>query len=524
MPAQQHLQTPFERWFAVIAVSIGSFSSLLSSTTIDVAFSPLMHYFSMSMTTAQWTITLYMIIMTIAMLLAADLVKRIGIKATSTVSFTFFITGCYLGGSAESIEALFAGRLLQGLGAGLQTPLAAIVVTKSFPKERIGFAMGIFGSVMLLAPALGPVVGGLLIDLSNWRILFYFQLPLALFSLLAGRAALPKGEISAQGRYDWPGLALIAGFICSLFAAMNQYRDAGVGAISFQLALGGAVLALWLFIHNEGKAKNPLVDLTIFAITPFSLNLVIIFMLGAGMFSSILLIPFYLIETLGYSPGEAGMALLPAGIVMAVSAPIAGKMADRFSPAKVIVPSLLVFASSGWFLSCIELDATIGYIVVGALLSRIGLSFLLPSLYASTLRHLNGQYTEYGSSLMNFARQLGGSVGVMLFSSKFAEYAQHHQLLVDTHHLQASFTKYQAMISQAFYTLSTDLGSSQQEPSRYWLEQLASAPKQVSEYVAFTNIFYLVAIAALSCVGLWLASFALSKRHSQAIEDSPAQN
>lgn len=501
----------FQRWMAVAAVSIGSFSSLLSSTTIDVAFSPLMAHFGMSMETAQWTITLYMIVMTIAMLLAADMVKRIGVRATSDISFVIFTIGCILGGIADSVEMLFFGRVLQGIAAGLQTPLAAIVVTKSFPQERIGYAMGIFGSVMLLAPALGPVIGGLLIDQSSWRMLFYFQVPLAIFSLFAGHLALSKGEISTKGRYDWSGLIILSISMCSLFAAMKFYRSHGVDSALFFITCTLSMITLVAFLQNEKKAINPLVDLNIFGISPFSINLIIIYLLGAGMFSSILLIPFYLIETLHYTPGQAGMALLPAGIIMAVSAPIAGRLADRYTPPYIIIPSLVIFALSGFFLSEVKLDSTIGFIVIGAVISRIGLSFLLPSLYSSTLRHLKGQYTEYGSSLMNFARQLGGSTGVMFFSAKFAELAERHQGLVSSENLGQSIGQYREVMEDAF--IKVDVGNEQY--GQLVLSKLAEQPKQVAEFFAFTNIFYIVGFSSLGCILLWLASFAASKRHAE---------
>ncbi|MBU2060315.1 MAG: DHA2 family efflux MFS transporter permease subunit, partial [Bacteroidetes bacterium] len=412
---------PLKHWLAVFAVSFGSFSSLLSSTTIEVAFPNLMGSFGIELKSAQWTITLYMILMVMAMLISADMVKRLGIKKVSGISFTLFIFSTWLGGISDNTATLFVARALQGFSAGLQAPLGAIVVISLFPKERIGAAMGIFGAVMLLAPSIGPVIGGFIIEYFSWRVIFFFQIPLSVISLILGIIFLPRGEISSSGKYDSLGLAILMGFISSLFFSFHYLRELGGNSLEFQLSISLCIFTIYFFYKVETLAANPIVNIEVFKIVPFTLNLWIIFFLGAGMFSSILLIPFYLLKTLGYPPGQVGLALLPAGIFMVITSPLAGMLSDRVAPAKVIIPSLCVFSLSGFYLSSIQIGTPLIYIVIGSIIARLGLSFLLPSLYTNTIRALQGKHTEYGSSLMNFSRQIGGAIGVMYFSSEFAQ-------------------------------------------------------------------------------------------------------
>jgi MFS family permease len=176
----------------IFAVGFGSFTSLLSSTTIEVAFPQMMGALALDLNQVQWTITLYMIVMTIAMLLAADVVKRIGVKSTFVLSFVIMSIGSLIGGLSDNLLVLLTGRFFQGFAAGLQAPLATIILGQIFPKNKMGIAMGFFGAIMLMAPAMGPVVGGYIIEVLSWREVFHFQLPMAALSIILAMFYLPN--------------------------------------------------------------------------------------------------------------------------------------------------------------------------------------------------------------------------------------------------------------------------------------------------------------------------------------------
>lgn len=497
-------------WLPVFAVSFGSFSSLLSSTTIEVAFPNLMGTLGIELNSAQWTITLYMIVMTIAMLLSADLVKRFGIRKVSGFSFSLFFLSSWLGGVAQDPETLFVARALQGFSAGLQAPLGAIVVINLFPKDRIGAGMGVFGSIMLLAPSLGPVIGGLIVEYHSWRAVFYFQLPMAVISFVLGQALLPKGEVTTSGKYDWFGLITLAVIILMVFYCLNIVSKQGTHVFILQVGVAVIVIGLIVFAQVEKVASNPIIDLNVFKVLPFSLNLVVIFMMGAGMFSSILLIPYYMLKTLNFTPEQVGLALLPAGLVMAVSSPLAGRLSDRIEPPKIIVPSLFIFSLSGFYLSQIQIGTAIWGLAIGAIIGRIGLSFLLPSLYTNTIKSLNGNFTEYGSSLMNFSRQLGGAIGVMYFSSEFSKNS-----FITAKYIQYETEKVHVLDSARNFLHNADVPLTQLtaiEQDAYYFNNINTDINLMAEHMSFINLFKFIGYASLAGIAIWLLSYYLSTR------------
>lgn len=492
-------------WPAVLCMAFISFSSLLSSTTIEVAFPDIMGSLGVGLETAQWCITIFLIVMTVSMLLTADLVQRIGLRATSALSCLMLIGSSWTGGVAESIEILFLSRAVQGFSAGIIVPLGVILVTRLFPPNKIGRAMGVFGAIMLLAPSMGPVIGGFLVEYSSWRILFFIQVPLALMSLLLGNIFLPKHQVKREGRYDWMGfsflsISLAAGYTC--FFLMTVY---GLRSFALQVSAFIYFISTGLFIYSECRASCPIVELGIFRNSAFVINLFIIFVVGVGMFSTILLIPYYLLETLHFTPAQVGLSLLPVGVVMCLIAPIAGIISDVVKPATVIIPSLLLFAISGYFLSETRIGSSLTYIIVGAVIGRIGLSFLLPTLYTHTIRVLEGKFVECGSSLINFARQTGGAVGVMYFSTLFAEMSY-----VNTRATQFDVSNRVAVMEDynRLHEFEPDYkGVPESEAPTYVETTLQKDIELVSEHLSFIGIFKFLGWTSMLCVFLWIGAF-----------------
>ncbi len=503
-------QSAINRWIPVLTISIGGFTSLLSSTTIEVAFPNLMSAFGIDLKTAQWTVTLYMIVMTLAMLMAADLVKRFGVKQVSIVSFVLFIIGTWVGGSATTVSELLIGRTLQGFSAGLQAPLAAIVVANSFPKDRIGTAMGIYGLIMLMAPAVGPVAGGLLIDAFQWPMLFYFQIPFAAVSAVLAYNFLPDdNQTSGNGQYDWVGLLLLTLFISSIFFSISYMTEESTAYLWLPVLILAPLLLLVIFVFVENRVSNPLVNTELFKVAPFSINLVVIFLLSSGMFSTILLVPLYMIETLHMTPGTAGLALLPAGLAMAVASPLAGRLSDKYSPIVIVFPGLLLFAFASFYLSTYELGASLNVIIMSSVLGRLGLSILLPSLYSSSFRVLDGKFTEYASSMLNFARQIGASIGILMFSGYYSisSYKNSENIMDNLREDGGEFLEYGKNLSmeiEKYSLVSWRVDSVVKGEINQYVNQ-------ISEHIAFIDAFFTIAIITLASSIIWLISFLLMK-------------
>ncbi|KNC66887.1 DHA2 family efflux MFS transporter permease subunit [Pseudoalteromonas ardens] len=494
----------------IFTVGLGSFSTLLSSTTIEVAFVQVMGELAMDLSEAHWTVSLYMVVMTIAMLLTADLVNRIGCRYTFIVSFIIMISGSLIGALADGLFSLLCGRALQGFAAGLQAPLATIILGRIFAREKMGIAMGFFGAIMLLAPALGPVIGGYLIDFMSWRGLFAFQIPMAALSLLCALIFLnpDKPQQAAYG-YDWAGLCILTGVLSGFFISLQLVEEVGVYATEFAVSCGVSALLALMFYFYEKNTAQPLVNFALFRDTVFSVNIVVICVLGIFLFSSILIVPLYLLEIRGLSARQAGEALLIPGLIMAFMAPFSGWLSDRFPPREIILCGLLINAYAIWLTAQQDVSSAIIAIVVATSLSRIGMSVMLPSLYVSSLRHLDGPMLAYGSSMINFARQIGGALGVMLFS-----------LLYERSKYIASDQLWQSAGNAMASTGYLNLDATSREYSR--IEQGIHA---LSGTAAFQSVFYLNLLMNIICLGLllltYLPAWRATLRKSQ-ISDSPA--
>jgi predicted MFS family arabinose efflux permease len=311
-------------------------------------------------------------------------------------------------------------------------PIPAIIILRAFEPHEQGRASGIFGMGVVLAPAIGPSIGGLLVDGLGWRSIFYMVVPFCLASLWLARRYVPTNApggavANPQGAaLDWPGLLLATvGTLCLLNGLVELHSNpagtASVLLISAALALGAFVLLQrrMLRSHNRQPALNvaPLMNLSLFADRRFAMGSIVAFIYGIALFGSTYLLPVYMQMGLGLSPSYVGTILLPAGLVLAVSIAIVGRMADRQPTHRLVSVGLVLLAASFALMVTIDLrrpEQIVPLLMAWAILGRIGLGFILPSLNLGAMRGLDPTRIPQGSSVINFLRMLGGAAGVSL--------------------------------------------------------------------------------------------------------------
>jgi len=484
----------------ILTVGLGSFSTLLSSTTIEVAFVQVMGELGMNLNETQWTVSLYMVVMTVAMLLTADLVNRIGCKYTFLFSFMLMIIGSAIGGWADGLISLLCGRALQGIAAGLQAPLATIILGRIFAKEKMGIAMGFFGAIMLLAPAFGPVIGGYLIEVMSWRGLFAFQIPMAALSFVCALSFLQQDLPSERShKYDWWGLSLLTALLSTFFICLQLAELEGVYTTEFAVCCAACALFTYIFYFVERGSPQPLVNFSLFKDHVFSINVVVICVLGVFLFSSILIVPLYLVEIKGLSARQAGEALLIPGLLMALMAPFSGWLSDRFPPREIILCGLIFNVFAIWLTAKQDVASAIFTIIMATAFSRVGMSVMLPSLYVSSLRRLDERQLPYGSSMINFARQIGGALGVMLFSLLYE-----HSKSVSSDRLWQSAVK--ALESRGYVDW-------EETPSE--LSSIEQGIHALSGNAAFQSVFNINLLMNIVCIALILLTYLPTLRQNQ---------
>lgn len=401
---------PRYKWLALSVVMVGAVASILSSTIVNVALPHLSAEFRVGIERAQWVGSVHMAATTVSMLAVPWLLGRFGFRRTFFAAMALLFAGSAGGGLAPSFEWLVGARVLQGIASGLAQPLSMVLILRAFDEHEQGRASGIFGFGVVLAPAVGPVVGGLLTDAIGWRAVFWIGLPFALLAAAMARALLPRMPQAPDERpFDWRGMALLATFVPSLLVFFVQLHDHGLSMVTFGW-LAATALACVALVAWERAADAPLVDLRVFRFGDFRRGTVVAFIYGAGLFGSTLLVPLFVQHSLHYSAAQSGVLLLPAGVALALTIPIAGRLSDKLAPRLLVGSGLLAFGVSFALMAAFPL-AGFAALALMLILGRIGLGLVLPSLSLATVRRVDPEYTSQAASLFNFTRMLGGAAG-----------------------------------------------------------------------------------------------------------------
>ena len=415
------------RWVVLFTVMVGSVAGIMSSTIINVAIPDLSHHFAVGQERAQWVTSGFMMATTIAMLTTPWLLARLGYRRTYSATMWLLMAGGIVGGFADNFTLVLVARVAEGMAAGAVQPIPAIIILRAFQPHEQGRAMGVFSTGLVLAPALGPSIGGLLVDWFGWRSIFFMVVPFCLASLWLSARYLPTtgpGGASAGSHVqpmDWPSLLLAGtGTLFLLNGLVQLHAGPTTGTLAL-LATAMVVLGWFVLrqrrlsasmVHGEGKA--PLLHSALFADHRFAMGTIVAFTYGMALFGSTYLLPVYMQLALGLSPSLVGAILLPSGLVLAVAIALVGRAADRYSTHILVTMGLGLLALSFALVLLIALHTPIWHLVAYTVLGRIGLGFIFPSLNLGAMRGLHKDLIAQGSSAISFMRMLGGSAGVSL--------------------------------------------------------------------------------------------------------------
>ena len=406
------------RWWVLLTVMVGTMASIMASTIINVAVPDISRVFHLGQERAQWLSAGFMAAMTWSMLTTPWLLARFGYRRTYVGVVLVLLAGGLIGGSSPWFWLVLAMRVVEGLAAGVLQPIPAIIVMRAFESHERGRAMGIFGFGVVLAPALGPSVGGVLVEWFGWRSIFFVVVPFCIAAVGLARRFLPMhgpGDAApARGGapLDWRGLALIGVVLLALLNGMVELhgQDKRVGWALLALS----VAALIGFVVYQRRAKRPLMELRLFEHRAFAMGSVVAFIYGMGLFGSTYLVPVFMQLALHLPPSQAGAVLLPAGFVLAGTIPLASRYVDRIPVSRIVATGLLLLAASFLLMLTVGPATSLLWITLWAIVGRIGLGCVLPSLNLGAMRGLPDPFIPYGASTINFMRQLGGAVGISL--------------------------------------------------------------------------------------------------------------
>ena len=417
------------RWLLLLSVMLGTMASVMSSTIMNVAIPDMSQHFTLGQTRVQWVSSGFMVASTVSMLTTPWMLSRFGYRRTYEICMLMLLGGGIAGGLADDYSWVLVARIVEGLAAGVVQPIPVIIIMNAFAPEERGRASGLFGTGVVLAPAIGPSVGGLLVDAFGWRSIFFMVVPLALAALWLARRYVPTtapGGVqanAASGRLDWWGLVMALVGTVLLLNGMVAWRESGT-AQGLPLLLGAGLLAAcfvaWQmrlqrrFQHHATGAQAPLMDLRVFTHRSFLMGSLVAMTYGTALFGSTYLLPVFMQSGLGLSASYVGSALLPAGFMLAITITLVGRWADRTDKRLLVLVGLALLASSFALMSTVDPNRGLLTLWLWTIVGRMGLGFILPSLNLGAMQGMPAHLIPQGASVVNFLRMLGGAAGVSL--------------------------------------------------------------------------------------------------------------
>lgn len=389
-----------------------SFVMVISSTIVNVSIPDVMGAFGIGQDQAQLMATAFNVAMVTSQLLNAWVVAVFGQRYGFTGTLLVFTAGSFIGGFADEYGMIVFGRVLQGAAAGCIQPLIMVTIFQVFPEDKRGFAMGIYGMGLTLAVGLGPVLGGVAIELLDWRYIFLAPVPLVFIALGMGIVFMPSVRKPDDQVFDWVGYVLInVALFCCMTALTDGQREGWVSNYTtgyFLIAMvSGASFVFW-----QARGGETLIDVSLFQNRNFALCAVIAFTFGMGNFGTAYAVPVFGQLVQGQTALNAGNMMLPAAIVVFLALPFTGRMADAISPRAGIMAGLALFALGTLPMASADANTPYFHLVLFSVIARGGMSFTMPFIMNTALRTLRPEQLNAGGGTINFCRQLGGSLGL----------------------------------------------------------------------------------------------------------------
>jgi EmrB/QacA subfamily drug resistance transporter len=408
------------KWYVMAAVSMGVFLATIDGSIVNVALPTLVRALDTEFAVVQWVVLAYLLTVTTLMLSVGRLGDMIGKKPLYSAGFVVFTLSSALCGLSPSVYWLIGFRVVQAIGAAMMMALGTAIVTEAFPPSERGKAIGITGSMVSIGIVLGPVLGGLLIGALSWHWIFFVNLPIGIVGTWMVLRFVPAFKPAGKQRFDLAGaLTLFAGLMAFLLA-LTLGQQVGFGEWYVLVLFGTSFVCLAAFVAIERSVRDPMIELGLFRNRLFSINLVTAFMIFISMAGTIILMPFYLENVLGYDTQSVGFLLAIVPIALGITAPISGSMSDRFGTRPITVLGLGILLVGFVAVSTLSPDTTaLGY-VLRFLPIGIGIGIFQSPNNSAVMGAVPRERLGIASGLLAITRTLGQSVGIAALGAVWA--------------------------------------------------------------------------------------------------------
>jgi DHA2 family multidrug resistance protein len=414
-------------WIIAISVMLGTFLEVLDTTVVNVSLPHIAGSMSATVDESTWVLTSYLVANAIVLPMTGWLANHFGRKRILMTSIAGFTTASVMCGLAPNLPFLIFFRIIQGAAGGGLQPLSQAIMLEAFPPEQRGKAMAFWGLGIVVAPMLGPVLGGWITDSYSWRWIFYINLPIGIAALLMSKAFIwDPGYISRRSeRVDYWGIGFLALGIGALQIMLDKGQEDDWFGSHFIVTLAViAAAGLIAFVIRELLDSHPVVDLRVFRIRTYATGVFMMTVLGFVLYGSTVLIPIFLQTLLGYPALQAGFAMLPRGLGSFIAMPFVGILMSKIEPRKLLLVGFVVAAYAMWMLGRIDLNAGYWDIFWPQFIQGISMGFLFVPLTTITHDPISKERMGNATSIFNLMRNIGGSVGIAAVTTMVARQTQ----------------------------------------------------------------------------------------------------
>ena len=499
-------------WLVAVVVALAVFMEVLDTTIANVALRYISGGLAISSDEASWVVTTYLVSNAVALIASSFIAQRYGRKQFYLVCLALFTFASIMCGLAWNLPSLLVFRMIQGFAGGGMVPVSQSILTDSFPPAKRGQAFAVFGIAVVVAPVVGPTLGGWLSDNLSWHWCFLINGPVGAFAfalvyfLVSEPAELEKkrAEMRKKGiRFDFVGFLLVATFLGSLEMVLDRgqiedWFDSGFIIVASMICAAALITAIpWLLTKS-----NPAVDVRLIATRQFGSCMVVMLAIGAILIATTQFVPQILQQNYGYTATWAGLALSPGGLVTMFMMFAAGQLTSRIQPKYLIAVGAGIIAFSMYQMTRVSPDLNFGFFVWSRLYLGLGLPLIFIPITAASYDGLRPDQTDQASALINAARNTGGSIGVSVASNVLAHREQWHQSRLVEHVMPSNPAYFSTM--QNLQQLFAQHGASAPDAQNQALGLIGQQVQVQASYLAYIDVFYVLAIISASAIPLAL--------------------
>jgi len=488
-------------WIVAASVMLATFMEVLDTSVANVALPHISGNLSATNEEATWVLTSYLVSNAIILPATNWLSRYFGRKRFLIACIIIFTAASALCGAATSLGMLIFARIMQGAGGGALQPIAQSVLLESFPPEKRGQAMAVYGLGIVVAPIIGPTLGGWITDNYSWRWIFYINVPVGALAIFMANAFVedpPYIRAQRPGRIDYVGFGLMALGLAALqlILDLGQQEDWFESAFILRTAVI-AVVALVGFVIWELRSDEPIVNLRVLKNRNFAVGVMLISVMGVVLYGSIALLPLFLQTLMGYPATASGMAVSPRGFGSILSMIIVGRLVGKVDGRWLIMFGFAVLAYSTWMLAGLNLDIAMSNVVWPNIVSGCAMGFIFVPLTTMAMGTLPNEQVGNASGVYNLMRNTGGSIGIAAMTTMLARSAQTHQTAIAAH-----MTAYDPVFQQRLHEIAGALGlrGGGFAATQQALASIYGTVLRQSMLMSFIDNFRLLAFLCLLCV------------------------